>query len=309
MDKTEQKYFEKLQASRKEAWKVFSDDEYIGVMRSVIDKYTESAHFVYELLQNADDALATKAEFRLSKEGLYFIHNGSIRFSISNPDNKVEDKSKGNLGHLNSITSIGFSAKDNEGKFNKIGKFGIGFKAVFQYTDTPHIYDDGMCFKIENYIVPSLIEDAKDRKKGETMFYFPFDKTDIEKEDAYLEISNRLHHLDNPILFLHNLGEVKWKDESQQGKYSQKVSKHKPIRGVDCDFVILENSFDNSRKRLWKFTRQIEIESKKYPICIGFYTKKRKNRYRKQVKHLLLLSNETKNGCLFYYACTFCANR
>lgn len=68
MNEIEQKYFEKLQASRKEAWKVFSDDEYIGVMRSVIDKYTESAHFVYELLQNADDALATKAEFRLSKK-------------------------------------------------------------------------------------------------------------------------------------------------------------------------------------------------------------------------------------------------
>lgn len=73
---------------------------------------------------------------------------------------------------MNSITSIGFSAKDNEGKFNKIGKFGIGFKAVFQYTDTPHIYDDGMCFKIENYIVPFLIEDAQDRKKGKPCSIF-----------------------------------------------------------------------------------------------------------------------------------------
>lgn len=273
MNETEQKFFEKLQASRNKAWKVFSDDEYIGVMRSVIDKYTESAHFVYELLQNADDALATKAEFRLSKEGLYFIHNGSIRFSISNPDNKVEDKNKGNLGHLNSITSIGFSAKDNEGKFNKIGKFGIGFKAVFQYTDTPHIYDDGMCFKIENYIVPFLIEDAQDRKKGETMFYFPFDKKEIDKEEAYLEISKRLHHLDNPILFLHNLDVVKWKDEDQQGKYSQKVSRHDPIRGITCDYIILENSFENTRRRLWKFSKIIEIENKKYPICIGFYVK------------------------------------
>lgn len=40
--------------------------------KGIIDKYPDSAHFIYELLQNADDAEATKAYIQLSKEKLLF---------------------------------------------------------------------------------------------------------------------------------------------------------------------------------------------------------------------------------------------
>lgn len=272
MNKTELKYFEKLQKSRKEDLKVFSKPENRGFLSSVIDKYTESAHFIYELLQNADDALATKAEFRLSKDGLTFVHNGTVRFTISNPDNIIEDRKNGKLGHLNAITYTGFSTKDKEGTINKIGKFGVGFKAVFQYTNTPHIYDDSICFKIEDFFVPYIIEDQAGRRKGETVFYLPFNKEGQNQEKAYFEIANRLCHLDNPLLFLHNLKVVKWKDEEHQGKYSQKVSEERSIRGIDCKFLILENSYENTRRRLWMFSKETDVEGRKFPICVGFYT-------------------------------------
>ena len=48
--------FEALHASRLDAIKVFNRREFRGVWNSIIDKYPEAAHFVYELLQNADDA-------------------------------------------------------------------------------------------------------------------------------------------------------------------------------------------------------------------------------------------------------------
>ena len=242
-------------------------------MTSVIDKYTESAHFIYELLQNADDACATKAEFRLSHEGLTFVHNGKERFTISDPDKIVEDQENGKLGHLNAITYTGFSTKDKEGTTNKIGKFGVGFKAVFQYTNTPHIYDDGICFKIEHFFVPYLIDDVQGRKKSETWIFLPFNKIGKDKDKAYQDISQRLRQLDNPLLFLHNLKEVKWKDNESEGKYSQKTKEEYNIFGVKCKYLLLENSSENKRDRLWMFSEEIEIDERRFPVYVGFYIK------------------------------------
>ena len=43
-----------------------------GVQRSVVDKYSDQAHFIYELLQNADDVKATTATFRLEEKRAVF---------------------------------------------------------------------------------------------------------------------------------------------------------------------------------------------------------------------------------------------
>lgn len=166
LSKREIELFNKLHDRKVRDAETFNHEDYQGVKTSVVDKYPESAHFVYELLQNADDVFATYAEFMLFDDGLIFKHNGTVPFSVS-------DEGKKPLGHINSITSIGNSSKRNH--YNKIGKFGVGFKSVFTYTDTPEIYDDKFWFRIENLIVPCwLNEDNKYRNKGETLFYIPF---------------------------------------------------------------------------------------------------------------------------------------
>ncbi|MEI9809445.1 MAG: hypothetical protein WDO16_17090 [Bacteroidota bacterium] len=64
------------------------------------------------------------------------------------------------------------------------------------YSQTPHIYDDTFNFKLENYIVPDEIEaNTQKRKKGETLFFFPFNHKAKSKEDAYKEIEEKLEHL------------------------------------------------------------------------------------------------------------------
>lgn len=55
-----------------------------GVKNSVIDKYTDQAHFIYELLQNADDTKATYARFKLYHDKLVFAHNGKRHFGCLN---------------------------------------------------------------------------------------------------------------------------------------------------------------------------------------------------------------------------------
>ena len=138
MKAEERVYFEKLSASHREDAKTFQKPSYTGWWNSIIDKYSDKAHFLYELLQNADDAGATYAQFILEEKRLIFKHNGTRHFSITNPDTEGEDKKNGTLGDINAITGIAFSNKDKQ---NKIGKFGVGFKAVFQYTNTPYIWE------------------------------------------------------------------------------------------------------------------------------------------------------------------------
>ena len=80
-------WFNALHERRKNALGVFKDPEYINVFNGVIDKYCDSAHFIYELLQNADDAKATEVEMVLTKNQFIFTHNGKERFTVSDPEN------------------------------------------------------------------------------------------------------------------------------------------------------------------------------------------------------------------------------
>ena len=84
-------YFARLAQDREETARILEKTSVKGIKKSVVDKYSDQAHFIYELLQNADDVLATKAKFVLDTSGLAFIHNGKINFSISDPDSAIEE--------------------------------------------------------------------------------------------------------------------------------------------------------------------------------------------------------------------------
>ena len=82
----------------------------------------------------------------------------------------------------------------------------MGFKSVFQYTSTPHIYDSNFRFKIERFIVPiKLDEDFPMRYPDETLFVFPFDHPERDAVAAYEDISDKLKGLSFPLLFLSDL--------------------------------------------------------------------------------------------------------
>ena len=258
--------FDELHNSRLEDFKTFNKKSYRGIWNSVIEKYPESAHFIYELLQNADDAEATKVYIIVNRHEMIFKHNGKKHFDVT-PEDAVP------VGDINSITGIGDSSKiETE---NKIGKFGVGFKAVFQYTDTPEIYDDYFKFKIENYIVPTLLPyDHPEREEGETLFLFPFKNEDT----AYNEIIRKLENLDNPILFLRNLQKIVWRidrkkntigDELSYGKALLEKEKYKD--GTYLEKYKLTDS--NGSRTIFLFSENIEIteENKILPISVGFF--------------------------------------
>lgn len=55
MTEQEKRYFDALVADRTENAKVLQKRSMRGVKDNVVNKYSDQAHFIYELLQNADD--------------------------------------------------------------------------------------------------------------------------------------------------------------------------------------------------------------------------------------------------------------
>lgn len=283
--------FDNLHNSRAADFKTFNKKSYRGVWSSIIDKYPESAHFVYELLQNADDADATEVYIILQRDRMIFKHNGTKHFDITE-----EDAEK--VGDINSITGIGDSSKiDTQ---NKIGKFGVGFKAVFQYTDTPEIYDDYFKFKIENYIIPTLLDcDHPERKEGETLFVFPFKNG----EQSYMEILRRFNTIQEPILFLRKLQRIVLRIDGRKGEIGQEVIYSKKV--IDTvkyknDNILLEHYklVDQLLEReILLFSQEIEIvdvdsdKSTKHIINVGFYYD--------PDKKCLITDNEQNIHCFF----------
>ncbi len=73
---------------------LFDKPKYMNVFNGVIDKYSDSAHFIYELLQNADDANATNVEMTLEEDRFIFVHNGTVRFTVTDVDTEERDRKR-----------------------------------------------------------------------------------------------------------------------------------------------------------------------------------------------------------------------
>lgn len=259
MKPEEIKYFKELTKDRSESADTLDKPSMRGARDNVVDKYSDQAHFIYELLQNADDVGAKEAFFELKSDELIFYHNGNKHFSISNPETEEEDKENGELGDINAICSVGQSNKGNDAT---IGKFGVGFKAVFQYTATPKIYDKTFQFKIERLFVPQIIEDNPTIHKDNnfTYFVFPFDRKDISQKFAFTDISEKLESLTYPLLFLNNLTGIMCEYNKKSVKYDKKIIKQYNFDKTIAEKVVMTITNDSNIKKtfMWLFTRKLE---------------------------------------------------
>src|SRR5262249_22782460 len=88
--------------------------------------------------------------------------------------------------------------------------FGVGFKAVFAYSETPHIWSPTFAFKIENLVLPAPITPRSDLGKG-TRFEFPFNNPKKPKNEAYSDVEEGFRGLtETSLLFLSHLQSVGW---------------------------------------------------------------------------------------------------
>ena len=166
-----------------------------GIGRLLTDLYPDNAHFIYELLQNAEDAQATEVRFILQEDRVEFEHNGDRLFSI-------ED--------VEAITGLGISTKKDD--TTNIGKFGVGFKAVFAYTATPEVRSGEFHFRILDLVMPDTDGLApRPLDENGTRFSFPFDNPRKPPKTAYSEIEKSLRQLDeSTLLFLGNIRKIEY---------------------------------------------------------------------------------------------------
>jgi len=196
----------------------------IRAIETIIQLYTDKVHFIYELLQNAEDCKATKVRFDMFSDRLEMLHNG-------------EPFTKENL---TSIRSIALTTKIEQE--NAIGKFGVGFKSVFgickdviicsnknNYKGQNNNYLEDFIYKINDF----RDEETKSRFKlldvklfdvYTTKFIFPFCVS--EKYSGYKKIetlheklSSRLSKLGTSVLlFMRNIKEISYSVEGLDEK-------------------------------------------------------------------------------------------
>jgi hypothetical protein len=153
--------------------------------------YSERTHFIFELIQNAEDAGATRLAFELFADRLEVRHDGR-------PFTEAD---------VRGVSGVAQSGKS--GDLTKIGQFGIGFKSVYAYTKTPRIHSGAEHFRIDHYVRPAAVDPAVDAAADddpETRFVFPFDHDTVPAATATAEISAALNRIEPAtLLFLRNI--------------------------------------------------------------------------------------------------------
>ena len=187
-------------------------------LERIIQLYTDKSHFVYELLQNAEDAEAKSIKFIQYPDRLEVFHDGRP-FTSAN---------------LQGLCDIGKSDKvDN---LNQIGEFGVGFKSVFGICDTVRLYSvpdhfreridsDAVPFAVEirDFTCPEDIPEEPLPKGYTTRFVFPYTVGQTFSGFATVSalnetLSRKLQNLGiTTLLFMKNLELIEYQIELSGG--------------------------------------------------------------------------------------------
>jgi hypothetical protein len=103
--------------------------------------YDDRTHFIFELLQNAEDALGRRGEWHGSRKVSFTLT--PTRLTLSHFGKPFDD------ADVRSVCDIAESTKNE----SSIGRFGLGFKSVYTVTDLPELHSGDEDFAIENYVV------------------------------------------------------------------------------------------------------------------------------------------------------------
>jgi hypothetical protein len=174
--------------------------------------YSERTHFIFELIQNAEDAGATELAFELFDDRLEVRHDGR-------PFTEAD---------VRGVCGVGQSAKS--GDLTKIGQFGIGFKSVYAYTSTPRVHSGDEHFRIDVYVRPSAVDPPGEDGAGggRTLFVFPFDHGTVTAAVAVQEISVALNTIEpGTLLFLTSIRRLSVRGAGVTSSVIERTTRHR----------------------------------------------------------------------------------
>ncbi|MEH1800482.1 MAG: hypothetical protein V7L13_15215 [Nostoc sp.] len=232
--------------------------------------YNDQTHFIYELLQNTEDALSRQNQndpnSKLPKSITFRLYSDHLEVSHFGKSFDEAD--------VRGICNILEGTKQEDEK--QIGKFGIGFKSVYAFTSSPEIYSGSEHFKIEEYIYPCSIN-PRELLPGETVFIFPFNHKSELPKNTFHRILNKLDSLKPSILlFLCNIEEISWNvEEGSTITYRREMQPIAP----NCRKVIL---IGKDRQEWLVFDKPVEGHSN-LKIEIAFLLGKDKQTGKEQI--------------------------
>lgn len=160
--------------------------------------YDDRTHFIFELLQNAEDALGRRGEWHGSRKVAFVLN--STRLMLSHFGKPFDE------ADVRSVCDIAESTKNE----SSIGRFGLGFKSVYTVTDLPEIHSGDEDFAIENYVFPKRLPRSA-RAPDETQIILPLKPEDAS---AASDITAGFRHLGpGALLFLRHIDEINWSVE------------------------------------------------------------------------------------------------
>ncbi|MBY5854308.1 hypothetical protein HFN51_27785 [Rhizobium leguminosarum] len=247
MADTFQDWLNELRAKR-ERWVDASreNDFDRGIWNATVDKYADPSHFIFELLQNAEDAVASWVRFELHPDRIVFEHDGR-------PFDRMD---------IEGITGIGNTTKLDDG--HKIGCFGIGFKSVYVVTERPEVHStiEGypLAFAIDKLVVPRLI--ASNHLEPTTQIVLP-----LRADRAALALDRARNGLvalgARSLLFLRHIQRLEWIDGDRRGT-AKVVDANGSIRSIESTMPDGRSNLD----RYLVLSRAIEHEAnrKQYDV-------------------------------------------
>jgi hypothetical protein len=225
----------------------------------------DPTHFIFELLQNADDVEATVVNYYIDDTGVIFTHNGK----------NFEEK------EVEALCSISHSTKNI---ITQIGFMGMGFKSVFKITDNPQIISEKFRFHFskEGYdsdndgwvFIPKWGEILQNNVKyidGFTNFILPF-KTDLDnevKEDIKIFL-NRIEPIS--IAFLRHITNI---NIYFNGTLKYKINKNGSSIALNQNEISFQSfikhiSIPDSLKKQEKIKQKRRDKVKEVPIILAF---------------------------------------
>ena len=247
-------------------------EEFDDIGRLISEQlYSDRSHFIYELLQNAQDALDRR--FRQNPED---SSRCAVRFRLFH--NRLEFRHFGVLFNEDDVRGVSDVLKGTKKEdVSQIGKFGIGFKSVYAFTGFPEIHSGDAHFVIKRYIRPEAKEPNRylSIAPDETVFVFPFDHEDLSATKAFSLILDKLRRLGpRVLLFLRRIDEIEWSVEpdEEEGQYLKETKQIGTIGNAHRITVIGQKNGKEEEENWIIFERPVTVPDKsdQVPVEIGY---------------------------------------
>ena len=216
--------------------------------------HSDPAHFIPELIQNADDKNANEAYFNFDtqKSIINFGHNGK------------------NFSKNDILNIVSFGHTEKSTKIDKIGKFGTGFKSVYKVCDKPEIacklegennQSTFIKFAIENKIIPVRqnninINSTKEFQSFATNFFFKLKNAEILTRENFITFIKT--NGSKILLFLPNIRKLIFKIDDQ--KFSFRRHDEDKRDNLKICTIYADDNSNKEKFNYYRFSKKISIE-------------------------------------------------